>query len=75
MTAVLLEELALLWPRGLERLDMMKNEKDLVFWKESALTNALKMEETEENEKARMKRFENRSEYVTKAKEVHATSL
>jgi hypothetical protein len=53
----------------------MKNEKDLVFWKESALKNALKMEETEENEKARMKRFENRSEYVTEAKEVHATSL
>ncbi len=75
MTAVLLKELALLWPRGLERLDMMKNEKDLVFWKESALKNALKMEETEENEKARMKRFENRSEYVTEAKEVHATSL
>ena len=43
MAVVLLEELALLWPREPERLDMMKNEKDLVFWKENALKNALKM--------------------------------
>ena len=43
MAAVLLEELVLLWPREPKRLDMMKNEKDLVFWKENALKNALKM--------------------------------
>ena len=43
MAAVLLEELALLWPREPERLDMIKNEKDLVFGKENALKNALKM--------------------------------
>jgi hypothetical protein len=34
---------------------MMKNEEDLVFWKENALKNALKMEGTKENENARMK--------------------
>jgi hypothetical protein len=45
MTAALLEELALLWPREPERLDMIGNEKDLVFWKEKALKNALEMEE------------------------------
>ena len=43
MAAVLLEELALLWPREPERLDMIKNKKDLVFGKENALKNALKM--------------------------------
>ena len=43
MAVVLLEELALLWPREPERLDMMKNENDLVFWKEKTLKNALKM--------------------------------
>ena len=52
---MLLEELALLWPREPERLDMMKNEEDLVFWKENALKNALKTEGTKENKNARMK--------------------
>jgi hypothetical protein len=36
--------------------------------------NALKTEGTEENEKAGMKDLKNRSEYVTEAKEVHASS-
>ena len=75
MTAALLEELALLWPRELERLDMIGNEKDLVFWKEKALKNALKTEENWKKWKGTNEGFENHLEYVTKAKEVYASSL
>ena len=67
MAAVLLEELVLLWPREPKRLDMMKNEKDLVFWKENALKNALKTKRNQRKWKGTNEGLKNCLEYVTEA--------
>ena len=74
IAAMLLEELALLWPWEPERLDMMKSEK-IGVWKENALKNALKTERNRRKWKGTNEGFENCQEYVTEDEEEHATSL